>query len=91
MPVVSGSYQNKIIVTVLIADMGNYQGVTKRCRLSLMTNSALVYVQMRRIGERGVGRVPISTRGHMYCTLWYSLYIQYVLCVTQHSLIVSLT
>ncbi len=28
-------------------------------------------------GERGVGRVPIPTRGHR---LWYSLYIIYVLC-----------
>jgi hypothetical protein len=28
-------------------------------------------------GERGVGRVPIPTRGH---TLWYSFYCIYVFC-----------
>ncbi len=33
-------------------------------------------------GERGVGRVPISTRGH---TLWYSLYIVRTLCLLVHA------
>jgi hypothetical protein len=40
------------------------QGVTKRCRLSWLTNSALVYEP--NCGERGVGwSQPMSTAVHM--------------------------
>jgi hypothetical protein len=42
------------------------QGVTKRCRLSWLTNSALVY-ELKCVGGRGVvaGTQPMSTAVHM--------------------------
>jgi hypothetical protein len=43
-----------------------YQGVTKRCRLSLLTNSALVIrVQMRGDREGVAGSQPMSTVVHI--------------------------
>ncbi len=42
------------------------QGVTKRCRLSLLTNSALVMrVQMRGEGEGVAGSQPMNTAVHI--------------------------
>jgi hypothetical protein len=37
------------------------QGVTKRCRLSLLTNSALLYESQCRKGGGGAGSQPMST------------------------------
>jgi hypothetical protein len=46
---------------------GSVQGVIKRCRLSLLTNSALVYdSKCGGMGGRGVaGSQPISTAVHI--------------------------
>ncbi len=41
-----------------------HQGVTKRCRLSWLTNSALVY-EPKCGGERVAGSQPMSTAVHM--------------------------
>jgi hypothetical protein len=41
------------------------QGVTKRCRPSLLTNSALVYESKWGEGMGGAGSQPMSTAGHI--------------------------
>jgi hypothetical protein len=42
-----------------------YQGVTKRCRLSWLTNSALVYEPKCGGGEGVAGSQPMSAAVHM--------------------------
>jgi hypothetical protein len=45
--------------------MDEIQGVTKRCRLSLLTNSALVYEPKCGGGGEVAGSQPMSTAVHM--------------------------
>jgi hypothetical protein len=53
------------MVTATVTGMATGHGVTKRCRLSLLTNSALVYES--KCGGRGgvAGSQPVSTAMHM--------------------------
>ncbi len=44
---------------------GRYHGVTKRCRLSWLTNSALIYGPKRGGGGDFAGSQPMSTSVHM--------------------------
>ncbi len=72
------------------ADYGN-QGVTKRCRLSWMTNSALVYLWAQMLGREGVaGSQPMSTAVHRSPNkLWrsntiFNLWWEYINCSQMH-------
>ncbi len=57
-----------------IFDQHDSQGVTKRCRLSLLTNSALV-IRVQRRGEGGVaGLQPMSTAVHI---TWHGAQIKF--------------
>ncbi len=71
-----------LLTTVLI------QGVTKRCRLSWLTNSALVYEAKMRGDGRGVARSqPMSTAAHRSPKINFgdlSPYLTYVLIGLRH-------
>ncbi len=50
---------------LLLQNKDKKQGVTKRCRISLLTNSALLY-DSQSVGIRGVaGPQPMSTAVHI--------------------------
>ncbi len=70
------------------ADDGSNPGITQRCRLSWLTNSALVYEAKMQGDGRGVeGSQPMSTAAHRGAHINFgdlTPYLTYVLIVLRH-------